>query len=125
VRRNLDVVRVVDDLDVLVIERREHVVHLVGTHVLARQRLVHVVVRQEPLALAEADELLFGALAVRLRRLCGVGSGGGSSVFARLAVGFRFRRGRGRALLRVADGRLLGGALRLLRWQKDLFRLRR
>jgi hypothetical protein len=36
VRSDLDVVRVVDDFDVLVVERREHVVHLVGTHVLPR-----------------------------------------------------------------------------------------
>src|SRR5690606_17896198 len=65
---DLDVARVVDDLDLLVVERAQHVVHLIRTDVLARERFVDVVVRQKALALAERDELVL-RLAVRLRGL--------------------------------------------------------
>src|SRR5690606_33032776 len=65
---DLDVAGVVDDLDLLVVEGAQHVVHLVGADVLARQRLVDVVVREEALALAERDQLVLGP-AVALRRL--------------------------------------------------------
>ncbi len=60
--------RVVDDLDVLVVEGREHVVDLIGSDRVGGQRFVHVVVREEALVLAEVDESLnaFFALALAL-----------------------------------------------------------
>ena len=67
VRRDLHLAGVVDDLDVLVVERGQHVVHLIGTDVLARQRFVHLVVGEEALGLAQRDQLLFG-FSVGLRR---------------------------------------------------------
>src|SRR6185369_3243510 len=60
VRRDLDVAGVVDDLDLFVVERGQHVVHLIGSGLFTGQRFVHVVVGEEALALAELDQLLFG-----------------------------------------------------------------
>ena len=56
--RDLHLGRRVDDLDVLVAQHSEHVVHLVGCDHVGRERVVHLVVGQEALGLPHLDELL-------------------------------------------------------------------
>ena len=69
-RRDLHLGRGVDDLDVLVAEGAHHVIHLIGGRHVGRERVVHLFVGQEALALAHLDQLLdFFAIPVLLSLL--------------------------------------------------------
>ena len=68
-RRDLHLRGAVDDLDVLVAEGAHHVVHLVGSRHVGRERVVDLFVGEEALALARLDELL-DFLAVAILRSC-------------------------------------------------------
>src|SRR5205807_8966043 len=72
VLRKLDLVGLVDDGDVVVPEHRHHVVDLVGGDDVGGQRVVHLVVGEEPFVPAEREQVLhflaFGCLPPLLRR---------------------------------------------------------
>ena len=80
VGRGLVLRRRLDDLDALVSERRQPVVHLIGRHGALGHTLADLVVGQESLGLADRDQLALVAVAILL---------GGSALLARLGAWLR------------------------------------